>query len=97
MADAPNEKEKQKVTKRASAKKREIQDKKRRLINRAYRGEIRGAIKNLRSSIESGAKEKLKTALSSAFSVLDKGVKKSVIKKNKANRLKARLNAAITK
>ena len=96
MSDAP-EKEKQKVTKRTSAQKREGQDKKRRLANRAYRGEIRGAIRELRSSLESGKKDALKACLSTVFSLLDKGVKKSIIKKNKANRLKARLTAAVQK
>jgi small subunit ribosomal protein S20 len=96
MSDAP-EKEKQKAVKQTSAKKREGQDKKRRLANRAYRGEIRGAIRELRANVENGAKDKVKGSLSTVFSLLDKGVKKSIIKKNKANRLKARLTAAAQK
>jgi len=83
--------------KRPTAKKRELQDKKKRIANRAYRGEVRSAIRELRTGLSTGDKAKLKTVLSTVFSLLDKGVKKSIIKKNKANRLKARLTAAIAK
>lgn len=96
MADEANEKAKAQV-KRPTAKKRELQDKKKRLANRAYRGEVRSAIRELRTGVKSGDKAKLKAALSTVFSLLDKGVKKSILKKNRANRLKSRLTAAVAK
>ena len=91
--NAAKEKEESKLTKRPSAQKRQLQDRKRRLQNRAFRAECRGAIRELRDG--AGNKEQTKAALSKAFSLLDKGVKKSVFKKNKANRLKARLTAFV--
>ena len=95
MAEEAKEKEAAKKTKRPSAQKREMQDKKRRLVNRAFRAECRSAIRHLREGIQAGNKEQQKAALSNVYSLLDKGVKKSIFKKNKANRLKARLTAFV--
>jgi small subunit ribosomal protein S20 len=69
--------------KRPTAKKREIQNAKRELRNRAFRSKTRTAMRSLENSPEE---------LSLVYSLLDKGVKKGVFKKNKANRLKSRLS-----
>jgi len=80
-------------TKRATAKKRELQDAKKRLANRAFRGEVRSAIREFREGITQGNKDMQKASLSRIYSLVDKGVKKSIFKQNKASRIKARLTA----
>lgn len=92
MANETQEKGAQKV-KRASAKKREMQDQKRRLQNRSFRSQVRSTIKQFRESVASGDKEKQKAVLTSVYSLVDKGVNRSIFKRNKANRIKARLTA----
>jgi small subunit ribosomal protein S20 len=91
-----NEKEKEvKQAKRSSAKKRQLQDQKKRLRNRAFRSEVRTIIKQFRETVSSGSSEQLKALLARAFSLMDKGVNKSIFKRNKANRIKARLVARL--
>ncbi len=76
--------EKKKKPKRASALKREIQHNKKKERNKAVKSEIRTTLRTF--------KEK-KEDLPGIYSLLDKGVKKGVIKQNKAARLKSRLAA----
>jgi small subunit ribosomal protein S20 len=90
MADEPNKTAK---TKRATAKKRELQDAKKRLANRAFRSEVRSAVREFREGIAKNDKEMQKAGLSRIYSLVDKGVKKSIFKQNKASRIKARLTA----
>jgi small subunit ribosomal protein S20 len=81
-----------------SALKRDIQGEKRNLRNRAYRAKVRTAVVSLESSMnESGADAAVKTKLSDLFSLMDKGVKKGVFKKNKADRTKSRFYARTLK
>lgn len=69
--------------------KRNRQNEKRRLRNRAVRGTFRSAIRDARSTIDTGALDQ--EALTSAISQLDKAVSKGVIHKNNAARRKSRL------
>ncbi|HWS23592.1 MAG TPA: 30S ribosomal protein S20 [Anaerolineales bacterium] len=69
--------------------KRNRQNEKRRLRNRAVRGTFRSAIRDARATIETGAMDQ--EALTSAISQLDKAVSKGVIHKNNAARRKSRL------
>ena len=92
MANETQEKVVPKV-KRATAQKRELQDQKKRLQNRAFRSQVRSTIKQFRDSIASGDKEKQRAALTSVYSLVDKGVNRSIFKRNKASRIKARLTA----
>lgn len=67
-----------------SAIKKLKQDKKRTMVNKVYRENLRRAVKEAR-------KEKSAKAVRLAYSALDKAAKKKVIHKNKAARLKSRL------
>lgn len=69
--------------------KRNRQNEKRRLRNRAVRGMFRSAIRDARSTIETGALDQ--DALANAISQIDKAVSKGVIHKNNAARRKSRL------
>ncbi len=95
MANEAQQKEEGKKTKRTSAKKREIQDQRKRLQNRAFRSEVRSMIKQFRDCVESKDSEKQKACLASVYSLVDKGVNRAIFKRNKANRIKARLTAAM--
>lgn len=67
-----------------SAKKKLKQDKKRQLLNKVYVSKYKQAIRNLAKN------KKGKDALKSIYSLVDKAVKKKIIKKEKAARLKSR-------
>jgi small subunit ribosomal protein S20 len=77
--------EKEVKKRRPQAQKRDIQNERKAIANRAYRSEVNTAIR----SFKSGDKKQLGTI----FSLVDKGVKTGVIKSNKANRIKSRLTA----
>ena len=83
-----------------SAEKRIEITKRNRLRNRFYKSSVRTLIKvffkdleiyKTSQSIED--KEKVKKALSSVYSLIDKGIKKNVFHKNTASRKKAKLAA----
>ena len=75
-----------------SAEKQERQAEKRNLQNRGGKSRLKSALKKSRAAVaESGDH---KPVLSAGFSEIDKAAKKGVIKKNTANRYKARLAAA---
>ena len=71
--------------------KRNRQNKKRRDLNRVYRGRARTALKKARLAIESGNLEEARTATQTATKALDKAAAKGVFHKNKAARQKSRL------
>ncbi len=83
MADDKKKKSKTKVP---TAVKRELQNEKRKLNNKAFRSKVSTAIKAL---IAPGAEVAPK--LSCVYSLMDKGVKKGVFTQNKANRFKSRI------
>lgn len=85
------EQAKEKKVKRPTALKRVIQDEKRRIRNRTFKSRVRTVIRKFDEVKASGDAEKIKTTLSEVYSIMDKGVKHGIIKKNKANRTKARL------
>ena len=75
-----------------SAIKRWHQSLKRRDRNRATRSFTRSAIRSLREGVAAGGDAAAtKTALSAAFSALDRSAKKGAIHTGKADRLKRRL------
>lgn len=85
-----------------SAKKRIGINKRNRLINRYYKSSVRTLIKiffqNLeayKNSQNAEEKEKLKTILSSIYSLIDKGTKKNIFHKNAAARKKSKLAASL--
>jgi len=74
-----------------SAKKRNRQNEKRRLLNRVYRGSTRTYIARARVAIEGQDAEAATAATMVAISALDKAAQKGVIHKNNAARRKSRL------
>ena len=76
--------------------KRNRQNDKRRLRNRAVRGTTRVAVRYARSAIDAGVPES-KAALMAAISALDKAAEKGVLHKNNAARRKGRLMKAFAK
>jgi small subunit ribosomal protein S20 len=85
--------EKKAVKKRLSTKKRQRQNAKRRVENRAFRQEVRTAIRCFKESVLAHDEAKLNEALKKVYSLMDKGVKISIFKKNKASRIKGRMMA----
>jgi small subunit ribosomal protein S20 len=71
--------------------KRNRQNKKRRELNRIFRGNARSAVRKARMAIESGEVEEARTATSAAIKALDKAAAKNIIHKNKAARHKSTL------
>lgn len=72
-----------------SAEKQMRQAEKANTRNRGGKSRLRSALKKARTSVDSGSKD-----LSTGFSEIDKAAKRGIIKKNTANRYKARLAAA---
>jgi len=70
--------------------KRNRQNEKRRLLNRASRGGARAAVSQARTALDANAPDS-KEAVMKAISALDKAAQKGVIHKNNAARRKGRL------
>jgi len=73
--------------------KRNRQNEKKRLRNRAFRGSARVAVREARATIETGKPDK--AAVLEAISRLDKAAEKGVIHKNNSARRKSRLMKAL--
>lgn len=93
---AEEKKDKKKV-KRPTPLKRDLQNEKRRLINRNFKSQVRTAIRELENGLSKKDNAQNKKNLSEIYSLMDKGVKKGVFTANKANRTKARLAAYTAK
>ena len=78
-----------------SAKKRAIQSEVRRKHNTSMRSRMRTHLKKVVYALEAKDLETAKTCFTQAVPVLDGMVSKGLIHKNKAARLKSRLNAKI--
>jgi small subunit ribosomal protein S20 len=81
----------------ASAKKRAIQTVKRQARNTELRSRAYTYLKKARKAIVSGANTEAQAAVKEAFSQIDRMVPKGIFHKNKAGRLKSRLNASLKK
>ena len=88
-------KESEKKKKTPSAKKRDIQSEKRRLQNKIFKSKVRTAIRNFEQAVVKN--EGVNESLATVYSMMDKGVKKGVFKKNKSSRVKSRLVAKAAK
>jgi len=82
-----NEKAKKAKVKRPTALKRDLQNEKARIRNKAFRSKVSTAIK----AASDATKEQIAAKLSTVYSLMDKGTKKGIFKKNKSNRLKSRI------
>ena len=78
-----------------SAIKRAKQNVKRRAHNASARSMYRTYIKNVLKAVETGNHEEARAAFKKAQPVIDKATTKGLIHKNKAARVKSRLNAKI--
>jgi len=65
--------------------------------NRQYRARLRGALRSIRAAIDSGDAGKVKDALRSTISLVDKMAGKKVIHRNAAARYKSRLAKRVAK
>jgi small subunit ribosomal protein S20 len=78
-----------------SALKRYRQSQRRRLINQMNRHRLKTQLKKLRAAISGGKAADAKAMLPETFGVIDKSVRKGVIKKNTAGRYKSRLTKRV--
>lgn len=78
-----------------SAIKRARQNTKRRAHNASARSMYRTYVKNVLKAVESGDKAAATAAFTKAQPVIDKAMAKGLIHKNKAARVKSRLNAKV--
>lgn len=75
-----------------SAKKKLKQDKKRTQLNAAYKKSYKQTLKKARALKSSGAAKKGAEIIGKVYSTLDTAVKKGLIHKNKAARLKSKIS-----
>ncbi|MES2199164.1 MAG: 30S ribosomal protein S20 [Chlamydiota bacterium] len=87
------EKAKKAKVKRPTALKRDLQNERNRIRNKAFRAQVSTAIK----SATGATSDQIQAKLSDVYSLMDKGVKKGVFKKNKANRFKSRITRRLVK
>lgn len=90
MADAKNKSKETAKTKRPTAEKRNIRNEKHRLINKAFKSNVRTAMRAFEEAVQSNDPAAIQARLSSVYSVMDKGVKRGVFKINHASRTKLR-------
>lgn len=90
------EKETKKKEKRPSALKRDIQGERNQLRNRAFKSKVRTAVRIFEEALSTKQAQNASSTLNEVYSLMDKGVKKGIYKKNKADRTKARMAAKIT-
>jgi len=90
------EKSKKKV-KIPTAKKRESQNEKRRLKNKSFKSKIKTAIRTFKSVLKSEDPSLKQEKLNVIFSLVDKGTKKKIFKKNKTNRIKSKMSSLLLK
>lgn len=89
--------ETKKKTRRPTALKRDIQNEKKRLVNKSFKSEVRSVIRTFEESVAKGDTTATEEALKTVYSMMDKGAKRGIFKKNKAGRTKARLAARAAK
>lgn len=81
--------EEKKRPKRPTAAKRDLQNKKRRLINRSFKSRLHTALRSLKdAAVQENAEDPAKQ-LNQIYRLADKGVARGVIKLGKARRIKS--------
>lgn len=90
---AKEEAKKVKKEKRPTPLKRDIQNEKRRLRNKAFKSSVRTTIREFEETLAKGDSASIKQSLDAVYSLMDKGIKRGVFKLNKASRTKSRLAA----
>lgn len=84
-----------KAVKRPQAQKRDDQANKRRVQNKAFKSMIRTSIRKFDDFLTKGDNTSAQSSLKEIYSLMDKGVKKGVLKLNTASRTKSRLTARV--
>jgi len=87
------ESEKKLPEKRPTPLKRDIQNEKSRLRNKAFKSSVKTAIRFFDEALPKGDAAVIQNQLNEIYSLMDKGVKKGVYKANKASRTKMRMAA----
>lgn len=82
-----------KKVKLPTAKKRDIQNEKKRQANRIFKSQVRTAIRNFEEAVTKKDDAQIKETLSAVYGLMDKAVKRGIYKLNKASRTKSRLAA----
>jgi small subunit ribosomal protein S20 len=85
------------VASHESALKAHRQNVKRREHNRQLRTRLRGALRDIRSAIDSGVSDEVNAALRQTVSLVDRMASKGLIHRNTASRYKSRLSARVTR
>ncbi len=85
----------EKKTKRPTAGKRRIQDEKKKASNKVLKSKLRSATRKFEEDLTSKNLEDAKLKLQEVCSLVDKGVKKGIMKTNRAARVKSRLSARV--
>ncbi len=80
-----------------SAKKAMRSSARKQTYNESTKAKVRTEIKTIQKLIADGKKNEAAAKMKEVMSVLDKAVKKNVVKKNTASRRKARFSRAIAK
>jgi small subunit ribosomal protein S20 len=86
-----------KKERRPQAQKRAIQAEARAMRNRIFKSRVRTALRQLRESVQAGAKELIQERLAAVYSLADKGAKRGVFKANKAARMKSRITQELAR
>lgn len=87
--------EKKAKTKRPTAKKRDIQNEKRRLQNRVFKSRVKTAVRSFEKEVSEKNETEAKARLNAIYSLLDKGVKRGIYKLNKVSRLKGKFSGKV--
>ncbi|PCI93707.1 30S ribosomal protein S20 [Candidatus Aerophobetes bacterium] len=82
-----------KKVKRPTAQKRMIQNEKKKEVNKVLKSRLRTAVRCFETSLKNKEAENVKTHLGEVFSLMDRGVKKGIYKRNKAARTKSKFAA----
>ncbi len=85
------EADEEKKVKRPTPLKRDDQSKRRNLRNRVYKSKVKTAVRHYDEALQAGDTAVLKERLNEVYSLMDKGVKKGILKANAASRSKSRL------
>lgn len=93
MADEKQEETKK--VKRPTSLKREEQNTRKKLQNRAFRSRVRTTAKGFLESLKSGDAKQRMSLFSELASMVDKGVNRHIFTRNKASRIKARMAARL--
>lgn len=93
-AAAPKEAPKGKA-RRPQALKRNMQSERRRLQNKSFKSKLHTTQRSFEQLLAKGDAPASKEKLSTIFSLMDKGLKTGLFKRNKVNRVKARLQKKV--